>query len=195
MLGACYGRCSSTWTSRSPAPGPSSEARDTAAPASAMGWRSTPGATRRRAWVQSPRCSATRARARRGGLGRVHGGDRARHGRRLCRCPKLRCRARPRVGASRELLPLRGCAPHARGAAGARARDRPRLERAAGPGGVRRAPPARRGRRRRLQGPRPSEAAPSIFEAALSALGARADETAMVGDSAEDDIAGPGRSG
>ena len=31
---------------------------------------------------------------------------------------------------------------------------------------------------------------PSIFEAALSALGARADETAMVGDSEEDDIAG-----
>ncbi len=100
------------------------------------------------------------AGARRGALGALHGGHRDRDGRRPGPLALVCGRPRPGVGAARELLPLRGRAPGARGASRARPADRARVERPARPRGVRAPSRARRRRLRGLDEPRPREAAP-----------------------------------
>ena len=99
------------------------------------------------------------ARARRGGLDRVHRADRPRNGWRSERGARLRHRHGARVGAARELLALRGRVAGTRRAAAAQHSDRAHLERPAGPRRVHRAPRPRRRCRRRLEGARPHQAA------------------------------------
>ena len=104
--------------------------------------------------------------------------------------PRVRDRDGPRMGAARELLALRGRAAGARRAAASRAQDRADLERPARPRGVREhhALDVDAVVGSKAHGRVKPHA--SIFVAALRALDARPEETAMVGDSYEDDIEG-----
>ena len=124
--------------------------------------RARPGPLRDGAARGDRRPAATpRARARRGDLGRVHRGHRARHGRHRRR-RRARARSRSCASGSGTRTSSSTTTPCRRSPSSARARPRARadLERPARPRGVRRASRARRRRLHRLEAPRLRQATP-----------------------------------
>ena len=189
ILTRCFAPSSSTSTSRSSGRGRSSGRRATGGRAAARA-RARPGALRGRAARASRtsrgiRSSCTTRTSGSGSRRTSSAGWAAR-----ATGAAVRDRRRPRVGATRELLPLRGRPAGPRGAAVAPAPDRARLERAARPRRVRAPPRAGRGRLHRLDAPRPREAAPLDLRG--RARGARrcAAGGGDGGDSYADDIEG-----
>ena len=160
ILGRCCGLCSSTWTSRSRGPGPSSGRRRTGGSAPPTASTSIPGATRQlgsprsRIYGRTPSSSTTRRSGSPSPRTSSVGWAGTPAGARACAADMVR---RWEVHANFDLyddaLPVLASLRE-RGL-----RDRPDLERPARPRGVRAPPRPRRRCRRRLEEPRPDQAA------------------------------------
>ena len=154
--------------------------------------RSIPTATRRRGSRRSTTLQRrARARARRRGLDRVHRADRARHGRRRGRRARVRDRRWCASGSgTRTSRSTRTRCPRSRSCGVTASRSGSSRTASATSTSSSRTTRSRSTRwsARRAHGR--IKPHPSIFVAALRALGVTAEETAMVGDSYEDDIEG-----